>query len=56
MKTGLIKGSIAGVLALVIGLIVMLIYPPFTIGYVLWTAIDTAIGYFIAVVVLERWY
>lgn len=55
MKRGLIQGSIAGGLALVFGLIVMFIYPPFTIEYVLGTSTGTVIGNFIAGVVLERW-
>lgn len=55
MKRRLIQGSIGGGLALIIGLIAMLIYPPFTIEYVLSMAIGTAIGNFIANVVLDRW-
>jgi hypothetical protein len=55
MKRGLIQGSIAGGLALVIGLIVMLIYPPFTIDDAISTASGVAIGNFIVGIVLERW-
>lgn len=55
MKRGLIQGSIAGGLVLVYGLIAMLIYPPFTIEYVLSMTIVNAIGNFIAGVILDRW-